>query len=154
MGGAMHAQANAILAAIDHLGGGTEGVKKIGALLNVTTARVYKMREEGVVKKAEHARILARNTPISFEQFLLLDAWPRTPDDDGSGRKTDDDRVVDIAERRSAAPGEQTYVPVPGETASLRVGRAVRPSRSARSRKSAAVLHLVPRLVGAVAANG
>jgi hypothetical protein len=66
---------NAITAAIDHLGGRSDGVKRIGFLLNVTTARVYQLTEAGVVPKVDQAVRLSEATGWPLDVFLLRSAW-------------------------------------------------------------------------------
>jgi hypothetical protein len=66
---------NAITAAIDHLGGRSDGVKRIGFLLNVTTGRVYQLTEEGVVPKVDQAVRLSEATGWPLDVFLLRSAW-------------------------------------------------------------------------------
>ncbi len=77
---------NAIEAAIDKLGGGTDGMKELAYLLKVTTTRVYQMRKDGVVKNPEHALRLAQRTGISFQDFLIQRGGPGAKPTNG-GRK-------------------------------------------------------------------
>ena len=62
---------NAIEAAIEHFGGGAEGVREVAYLLKVTSTRVYQMRDRGVVTKPAHALLLAQATKIRFQDFLI-----------------------------------------------------------------------------------
>ncbi len=124
--------------------------------------------EGGVTNRADVAKKVERETGVPAVELLGLVPWnPESrggwdPDGDGGQRKGEpsaeepsDAKVIALDERRVAR--EPEYVPVPdGSTASLRVGRAVRPpSRSARSsnrRRQLAAAHL--RLVGDHASNG
>jgi hypothetical protein len=77
---------NAILAAIDRLGGRKTGTKRVATLLDVTTTRVYQLRVEGVVPKADQALKLSEATGIPFEDFMIRGRWkPGRPDGASDG---------------------------------------------------------------------
>lgn len=125
----MDKNTNAITAAIDLLGGGSTGVKRVGVLLDLTTQRVYQLAKRGVCRKAEHAKILAEATGIPFETLMIRDAWkPATPpDDDGNGSREPGEVIPFPPAQAASTPGDAAHSP----SASLgrRVGCVVRPMR-------------------------
>lgn len=99
--------------------------------------------EGGVTNRADVAKRVDAATGVPAVELLGLVPWnPESRDgwdpDDGSGSKPDlrlvesKDGVADEGDEREATD-EPTLVPVPGLTASVRVGSYSRPSRSARS---------------------
>jgi hypothetical protein len=128
---------NVITAAIDRLGGGSTGVKRVGVLLDLTTQRVYQLADRGLVRKAEHAAALSEATGIPFEAFLIRDRWQPDPepptgtdDDAPEGRKPPKESppLTLVPSVASATGGE-----APATTARLgrRVGCVIRPAKSA-----------------------
>lgn len=72
---------NALEAAIKRLGGRGRGIKQLSRILNLTTARVYQLRSDGVVPKPAQAVLLELATGIPYEAFLAPGPWIDPPAD-------------------------------------------------------------------------
>lgn len=132
-------KSNVITAAIDLLGGGSTGVKRVGVLLDLTTQRVYQLADRGLVRKPEHAAILSDATGIPFDAFLIRDRWtppeppPTGTDDQPEGHKppkASPPLAIVGSSASSTGASEGPRVCLGG-----RLGRYVRPAKGKRTHR-------------------